>query len=72
VSTFDDFMIDEAVKKDKELRHLTALARLGVILAKRITTYFPPVDQIDKILDCDIEIRKMADAVLEKESEAIS
>lgn len=40
------------------------LVSLGVALAKRLTTYFPPVNEIEPLLDCDIEIRKMAEHLL--------
>jgi hypothetical protein len=66
MNTFSDFMISEAVKKDEELRKLHRLSRMGIALAKRLTTYFPALETIDPILDCDIEIRRMADDLLEE------
>jgi|GEM_PF-2667144 len=40
----------------------TALA--GIALAERLTLYFPPANRIDPLLDCDLEIRLMADKLL--------
>lgn len=40
------------------------VALSGVALAERLTRYFPPADKIETFLDCDIEIRRMADDLL--------
>lgn len=40
------------------------IASLGILLAERLTRYFSPADEIDEYLECDVEIRRMADHLL--------